>query len=46
LAAAEASVRAAAAAHAAAHPETLATSADSGLGIPELRAAVAAFAAP
>jgi GTP-binding protein len=32
--------------HAAAHPEIIATSAHAGAGIPELRAALAALAAP
>ena len=41
LAACEAAVRAALAKHPAAFPDILTTSADSGTGIPELRAAVA-----
>ena len=45
LAAVEDAVRAAAAGHAAAHPEIIATSADTGHGIPELRAALTALAA-
>ena len=44
LAASEAAVLAAAGAHTAAHPETIATSADTGHGIAELRAALALLA--
>lgn len=45
LAASQAAVASAASAHPAAHPETIATSADTGQGIAELRAALAALAA-
>jgi GTP-binding protein len=45
LDAVEDAVRAAAAQHPAAHPEIAATSSDTGAGIPELRAALAALAA-